>query len=308
MGREHEVKVCRVSIVAPATPTVKHHRMFLSSLDLRSAIYNNMRVVLFYKPSKETEFGFIVETLKRSLSLALVDFYPFAGRLDFKGEESGRPEVDCNDEGVDFVEASIDIAFHDDVELNDFQNKDFFKELVPIWNQSYEAPLLSVQVTAFLGGGFCIGVRFHHVVADAMSFWHFMESWAELSRGIPISKKPHHMMTTVFKREQQNYSTILLTTKQVLTDLSKEAYISCFTRHDNLLPTSKYSGSTGNAVSEENNIQRSLKEETKLQVSTFHFSEKLIKNLKERSGALSSFVAVAAQFWRCVIKARDVGE
>ncbi|GLJ34180.1 hypothetical protein SUGI_0687030 [Cryptomeria japonica] len=32
----------------------------------------------------------------------------------------------------------------------------------------------------------------------------------------------------------------------------------------------------------------------------------MIQNLKQRSGASSSFVAVAAQFWRCVIRAREV--
>ena len=41
-----------------------------------------------------------------------MDFYPLGGRLDIKGEEqSGWPEVDCNDARVEFIEASIDMAF-----------------------------------------------------------------------------------------------------------------------------------------------------------------------------------------------------
>eukprot|EP00253_Pinus_taeda_P007615 PITA_07615 len=332
-AEEAPLKVCRVSTVVPAIPTVKH-RMFLSIFDLYSVASNNMRFLFFYKPTASTtekEFCVIVENLKRSLSLVLVDFYPFAGRLQLKGRESGRPEIDCNDGGVDFMEASTDMTFQD-VETNDFQHTNFFQQLVPTRNENYEAPLLSVQVTGFLGGGICVGVRFHHVIADGKSFFHFMECWAEQSRGIPISKRAHHMRT-VFKREKQNY--ISLTSKQVLTHLSKEAHVSSFAR-DNFLPvkyagstgnaseeTMKYAGSTGNAseenmkyagstgnASEENisTIHKSTREETKLELSAFHFSEKMIKKLKQRSGTLSSFIAVAAQFWRCIMKAREVPE
>lgn len=115
-------------------------------------------------------------------------------------------------------------------------------------------------------------------------------------------------MRTVFKRDNENYTlpNILFTNKRVLTHLSKEARVSSFTRD------MKYAGSTG-SPSEENSrdistIHKSMKKETKLEVSAFHFSEKLIKKLKERSGALSSLIAVAAQFWRCIMKAREVGE
>eukprot|EP00253_Pinus_taeda_P030859 PITA_30859 len=342
-AEEAQLKVCRVSTVVPAIPTVRH-RMFLSIFDLYSVASNNMRFLLFYKPTASTtekEFCVIVENLKRSLSLVLVDFYPFAGRLQLKGRESGRPEIDCNDGGVDFVEASTDMTFQD-VETNDFQHTNFFQQLVPTRNQNYEAPLLSiqcktdisrlVQVTGFLGGGICVGIRLHHVIADGKSFSHFMECWAEQSRGIPVSKRPRHMRT-VFKREKQNH--ISLTSKQVLTHLSKEAHVSSFSR-DNLLPVKyagstrnaseenmKYAGGTGNAseenmkyagstrnASEENisTIHKSTREETKLEVSAFHFSEKMIKKLKQQSGTLSSFIAVAAQFWRCIMKAREVPE
>jgi hypothetical protein len=55
-----------------------------------------------------------------------------------------------------------------------------------------------------------------------------------------------------------------------------------------------------------NSIQKSAKDETQLEISTFHFSEKMIQSLKERAQASSSFVGVATHFWRCVIEARQV--
>ncbi|GLJ34161.1 hypothetical protein SUGI_0686770 [Cryptomeria japonica] len=45
---------------------------------------------------------------------------------------------------------------------------------------------------------------------------------------------------------------------------------------------------------------------TEVIYSTFCFTDDMIQELKQRSGAASSFVAVAAQFWRCVMRAREV--
>lgn len=303
-----QVKVSRVSMIAPAIPTVKH-RMFLSSIDLSMIATNNMRKLLFYKTQKE--FSTIVDELKGSLSLALVDFFPFAGRLDIDGGESGRPEVDCNDAGAEFVEAAIDIVF-EHLEKDEFQHKSFFKELVQTRDKSYDASLLSIQVTAFQGGGICIGVNFHHVIADGASFWHFMKCWAELSRGLPISENPCHMRT-YYKRDKESYSIpkISVRAEEVVNDRIKEAQILRFTR-DDLLPmkNSEISLSTSDPSRNMNSsIQKPIKSEgTKLEITTFHFSEKMIQSLKERSGASSSFVAVAAQFWRCVMEAREVPE
>lgn len=303
-----QVKVSRVSMIAPAIPTVKH-RMFLSSIDLSMIATNNMRKLLFYKTQKE--FSTIVDELKGSLSLALVDFFPFAGRLDIDGGESGRPEVDCNDAGAEFVEAAIDIVF-EHLEKDEFQHKSFFKELVQTRDKSYDASLLSIQVTAFQGGGICIGVNFHHVIADGASFWHFMKCWAELSRGLPISENPCHMRT-YYKRDKESCSIpkISVRAEEVVNDRIKEAQILRFTR-DDLLPmkNSEISLSTSDPSRNMNSsIQKPIKSEgTKLEITTFHFSEKMIQSLKERSGASSSFVAVAAQFWRCVMEAREVPE
>lgn len=303
-----QVKVSRVSMIAPAIPTVKH-RMFLSSIDLSMIATNNLRKLLFYKTQKE--FSTIVDELKGSLSLALVDFFPFAGRLDIDGGESGRPEVDCNDAGAEFVEAAIDIVF-EHLEKDEFQHKSFFKELVQTRDKSYDASLLSIQVTAFQGGGICIGVNFHHVIADGASFWHFMKCWAELSRGLPISENPCHMRT-YYKRDKESCSIpkISVRAEEVVNDRIKEAQILRFTR-DDLLPmkNSEISLSTSDPSRNMNSsIQKPIKSEgTKLEITTFHFSEKMIESLKERSGASSSFVAVAAQFWRCVMEAREVPE
>ena len=89
--RQVSIELLRFSAVVPAIPTL-NHRMFLSNLDLIWIPINKVQRLLFYKTNcHENEFSALVEMLKMSLSLVLVDFYPLGGRLDIKGEEkSGR--------------------------------------------------------------------------------------------------------------------------------------------------------------------------------------------------------------------------
>ncbi|KAI9071040.1 hypothetical protein K1719_046995 [Acacia pycnantha] len=54
-------------------------------------------------------------------------------------------------------------------------------------SKNYEGtskPLLAVQVTDLVDGIF-IGCTINHSVVDGSSFWHFFNSWAEISRGTP---------------------------------------------------------------------------------------------------------------------------
>lgn len=306
------VKLLRVSSVVPAIPTLKH-RMFLSNLDLFFISFKNQRV-MFYKIDEEMEFSTIAEKLKRSLSLVLVDFYPFAGRLDIEGEESGRPEIECNDGGVEFVEASIAMAFGD-LEKEGFRHRSLFNELVrnhdrdrnTSENGNCDRPLLSIQVTAFLGGGLCIGANFHHVIADGSSFWHFMKCWAECSRGLPISNKPEHMRE-IFKHDEKICAmpNVSWRAEEVVTDRIKEAHIFKFLR-DDLLPMNHLETNVMESINEcSAQIIKPLKYDIDVEMHTFRFSEEMVRKLKEEAQASSSFVAVIAHFWKCLTQAREV--
>uniref|UniRef100_A0A0D6QSX2 Uncharacterized protein n=1 Tax=Araucaria cunninghamii TaxID=56994 RepID=A0A0D6QSX2_ARACU len=303
---EARVKVSKILTVVPAVPTARH-RMFLSNLDLLWLPVNNVQRLLFYKISPEKEFSSVVERLKESLSSVLVYFYPLAGRLD-KGE-SGREEINCNDGGVEFIEASIDIPF-DEVEKDKFQHKSFFESLVrmahPLHQQNYDTPFLSIQVTAFEGGGMCIGSTLHHVVADGNSFWHFMKSWAECCRGVPVSKPPEHRRT-FFKRENKRPMPISYKAEEMVRDRIAGAKIFKFIPED-LQPEKREEISTDDAEKQEESLRKWVDHKGELVYSTFSFTETMIRQLKRLTGASTSFVAVSAHFWRCVIKAREVPE
>lgn len=143
-------------------------------------------------PYADQYFVPLVELLKKSLSEALVYFYPLAGRLLTSSD--GVVYIDCNDAGADLIE-----AFAPDVGIQEIMGP----EIGPVVRQLFALdgannlnghflPLLVVQVTK-LRDGVAIGFTINHAVVDGTSLWHFINSWADLCRGLPtISHLPLH--------------------------------------------------------------------------------------------------------------------
>ena len=129
----------------------------------------------------------MIEHLKASLSRTLDIFYPLAGRLACVENEDDTSSffIDCNGEGVLFVHASLD-----GVTVADFLHPvtapvDQFHNLFSrdaIFNcEGVFKPLLAVQVTELVDGIF-IACSANHCVMDGFSFWHFFNTWSEISR------------------------------------------------------------------------------------------------------------------------------
>lgn len=81
--------------------------------------------VYFYRPTGSANF-FDPKVMKEALSRVLVPFYPMAGRL--KRDDDGRIEIDCNGEGVLFVEAESDGVIDD---FGDFAPTLDLRKLIP---------------------------------------------------------------------------------------------------------------------------------------------------------------------------------
>ncbi|KAK4483375.1 hypothetical protein RD792_010561 [Penstemon davidsonii] len=115
-------------------------------------------------------------------------FY-FRGRLDTN--EDGRIEINCNGEGVLFVEAESDGVLDD---LGDFTPKPELKiSLIPVVDYSQGIstyPLVLLQVTQFKCGGVCLGVKNEHHLSDGLSALHFINTWADIARGLDITVMP----------------------------------------------------------------------------------------------------------------------
>ncbi|XP_028124854.1 shikimate O-hydroxycinnamoyltransferase-like [Camellia sinensis] len=126
--------------------------------------------------------------MKLGLSRVLVPFYPMAGRLG--RDEDGRIEIDCNAEGVLFVEAVTEACVDD---FGDFAPTLELRQLIPTVDYSggiSSYPLLVLQVTYFKCGGVSLGVGMQHHVADGASGLHFVNTWSDMTHGLDLTIPP----------------------------------------------------------------------------------------------------------------------
>ncbi|KAM3212199.1 hypothetical protein ACQJBY_065334 [Aegilops geniculata] len=126
--------------------------------------------------------------VRGALADALVHYYPFAGRI-VEGEDTRRPAVLCSAEGVYFVEATANCTLADVnfLERPLLLGKD---QLVPyptteLWAVEPQNSLAMIQVTTFTCGGFVIGLRTNHAVADGTGAAQFLNAVGDLARGLP---------------------------------------------------------------------------------------------------------------------------
>ena len=116
--------------------------LWMSVLDHMMPSFH-MPSVYFYRPTGADNF-FNSNSLKQALAKILVPFYPMAGRLS--RDHNGRLQINCNAEGVLFVEAETDAVIDD---FGDFAPTPELKRLIPAVDVSggiSSYPLLVLQV------------------------------------------------------------------------------------------------------------------------------------------------------------------
>ena len=142
--------------------------------------------------STRPEISCVVERLKRSLALALVHFYPLAGRFEttkYEDEHACWIFLDCTKgPGARLIHASyVDVSVSDILSSTDVHPavRSFFDLGERIINyDGHTKALLSIQVTELLDGVF-IGFSMNHSVVDGTSFVHFVNSLSEIFRSDP---------------------------------------------------------------------------------------------------------------------------
>ncbi|XP_073128473.1 uncharacterized acetyltransferase At3g50280-like [Henckelia pumila] len=216
-----------------------------------------------------------IHHLKTSLSRTLGFFPPLAGRLRATENDDGTSSfyMDCNNAGAEFTHANAP-----GVSVSDILDPIYVPEIVfsfftlaNISNlEGASEPLLGVQVTE-LEDGFFVGCSMNHAVADGASFWHFFNSWSEISRGLEtISKIP------VFQRWLPGKINLPIH----IPPLERRNMFADFD-------------------SDQSMLQR-----------VFHFSKENITKLKYRANAeagtekISSLQSLLAHIWRSVLRGR----
>ncbi|KAK4268312.1 hypothetical protein QN277_024987 [Acacia crassicarpa] len=172
-----DVEIISKEIVKPSSPTPQHLRHYhLSFLDqLCPSQVNNSWVYFFsaHQTSKPFNIADASNRLKKSLSQVLSYFYPLAGRL------TNTNFVDCNDDGVPYIETRVSCLLG---HIIDNPSPADVSKFLPYEMDEALNTVAGVQVNVFDCGGLAIGVSMPHKVGDALSYFHFVKSWAAVCR------------------------------------------------------------------------------------------------------------------------------
>ncbi|XP_071703347.1 shikimate O-hydroxycinnamoyltransferase-like [Rutidosis leptorrhynchoides] len=191
-----KIQIKKSTIVKPAEKTAATN-LYLSTIDLTVPNFYTL-IAYFYRPNGAVNF-FDTKLIKDGLSKALVAFYPMAGR--FKKDKHGRFVIDCQEQGVLFVEAESDGVIED---FGDFSPSLELQKLTPNVDCSLgieSCPLLITQVTHFKCGGVSVGIGLHHFVADGVAELHFIKSWSDMVRGVDLTLQPFIDRTVLRARD-----------------------------------------------------------------------------------------------------------
>ncbi|XP_038886246.1 stemmadenine O-acetyltransferase-like [Benincasa hispida] len=188
-----ELEVTSEELVKPSSPTPANLRRYkLSFLDQVTAdVYNPM--VYFYQLNRDSNFTKIQikNHLKNTLSAVLSDYYPLAGRVNYADFV-----IDCNDDGIPFLETRVKFNLHDVV------SRSFPEDLnclVPFELDRLNEISMGVQLNFFECGGIGLGVCVSHKIADALSFFSVVNSWARAARGeAEAIGRPHLVAAKLF--------------------------------------------------------------------------------------------------------------
>lgn len=174
-----QLQVISQQTIKPSSPTPNHlHHYDLSFLDqISPPVF--MPMILFYPKEASNTCNISTDQysqmLKQSLSKALTQYYPLAGRVN-----NNDLYVDCNDEGAYYVEAQTNYPLSQILE-NPKPND--LNQFLPLELDDVKDLPVIVQVTFFNCGGITVSLGINHKIADALSVFMFLNSWSAISRG-----------------------------------------------------------------------------------------------------------------------------
>ncbi|KAL6279320.1 hypothetical protein ACE6H2_016201 [Prunus campanulata] len=169
-------------LITPGKPTPLETKL-LSDIDDQGGIRFHYSVIMTYKNNPSMKGNDAVMVIKEALSRALVFYYPLAGRL--REGPNRKLMVDCNGEGVLFIEANADVTLEQlgDAILPPCPHLEEFLFNPPGSDGILGCPLLLFQVTRLTCGGFIFGLRVNHTICDAVGLAQFLNAIGEMAKG-----------------------------------------------------------------------------------------------------------------------------
>lgn len=171
-----DVEILSQEMIKPSSPTLHHFRNYQFSFLDQIQPPTFMPLVMFYPKQHEAAASNLEQCkkIKTSLSDALSVYYPLAGRI------KDNAFIDCNDEGVLFVEAKSSCHLSD---ILDNPNPNNHNKFIPLeLDDANELPAMA-QITYLECGGLVVSIGMSHKIGDALSFFMFLNCWAAMARG-----------------------------------------------------------------------------------------------------------------------------
>ncbi|KAJ0735924.1 putative benzyl alcohol O-benzoyltransferase [Helianthus annuus] len=169
-------------LIVPAKPTPRELKP-LSDIDDQGGIRFNITQFHIYPGNPKMGYKNPASVIREALAKTLVFYYPFAGRL--KEGPGKKLTVDCSAQGVLFIEAEADVTLKQfGVTLQPpFPCSEELLYDVPGSNGIVDSPLLLMQVTRLLCGGFIVAIRHNHNMCDVHGYIQFMTALTEMAQG-----------------------------------------------------------------------------------------------------------------------------
>ncbi|KAG6496192.1 phenolic glucoside malonyltransferase 1-like [Zingiber officinale] len=191
-----ELRVISGYQVSPPPGTVSDSTLPLTYLDLLWLGAGSVERVFFY-PLAVSASHFVhsvVPALESSLSVALRNFYPLAGKIRHSAARADGYELHYADgDSVPFTVAEYTGDFDD---LSGDHPRPF-NDLLPLLPELPQSStdgdglrLLAVQATLFPERGVAIGITLHHAVCDGSSTIRFVSAWATACAGAGVAPPP----------------------------------------------------------------------------------------------------------------------
>ncbi|KAF7830605.1 putative acetyltransferase [Senna tora] len=269
--------VQRISECFIKPPHDSNHICYLNPTDLAMLSVHYIQKGLLFRNPHPHFIPTLLDRLKHSLSLALIHFYPLAGRL-LTRQTTHPPSysifVDCNNsDGVRFIHATLNATVSHILSPTRVPPlvHSFFDHHMAVNHDGHTLPLLSVQVTELIDGVF-IACSMNHSLADGTSYWKFFNAWSQ-----------------IFQAQAQ-----------------AQAQIRPF--HNRWFPEG-CDGPLINLPFKHHEEFVSRFEAPPLVERIFHFTAESIAKLKAKANRdsnnkISSFQSLSALVWRCITRAR----
>uniref|UniRef100_A0A7N0UKJ1 Uncharacterized protein n=1 Tax=Kalanchoe fedtschenkoi TaxID=63787 RepID=A0A7N0UKJ1_KALFE len=194
-----EVKIASEIWLRPSSTTPPHLRHYRLSLLDQLIPVDSVPFIFFYKHDELINLNQKLDLLKNKLSQILSDFYVLAGKM----MEDGLT-VDCNDDGVRYVEARVDCEMREFLARPDLLQ---MNKLVPsrdvLKMHAEGTHVASIQINVFKCESLAIGLSISHKIVDGAGIGVFMNAWAAAARrSVDYSNpKPNFNTSSVFPAE-----------------------------------------------------------------------------------------------------------